>query len=174
MNQLFFDNWDGILRVLITTVIAYFLVILMLRISGKRTLAKMNAFDTIVTIALGSILGSVILNKSTPIAEGLLAIALLIFLQFVITSITVRSRFFKKIISNTPTLIYYKGELLHPTMKKERISIGEINKSVREAGHANFDDIDAIVLETTGDITIITNNKEERNSAMTDVKSSKF
>ena len=81
MDQIFFNNWEGVFRVAVTTIITYLLVVIMLRISGKRTLAKMNAFDTVVTIALGSILGSVILNKSTPIAEGMAAIGLLILLH---------------------------------------------------------------------------------------------
>lgn len=155
MEYIFFDGWDGIIRVIITTIVAYFVVIAMLRISGKRTLAKMNAFDFIVTIALGSILGAVILNKKIPLAEGLFAVALLICLQYLITFISVRSRGFKKFISSDPTLLFYKGNMLNKVLKKERISIGEVYKSVREAGEANFENIDAIVLEATGDITII-------------------
>lgn len=171
MDLLFFDDWNGFFRTAITTVVAYILVIIMLRISGKRTLAKMNAFDFVVTIALGSILASVILSKSIPLAEGILAIGLLIVLQFCITSITVRSKKFKKIISSDPTLLYYNGEILHKTLKKERVAVEEIYKSIRESGHASFDNINAIILETTGDITIIRNkNNNGDNGAMKDVK----
>ncbi len=155
MKNIFFDDWDGIIRVAITTVLAYIVVIIMLRISGKRTLAKMNAFDFVVTIALGSILGAMILNKKIPLLEGLLAVALLISLQYVITFISVRSKIFKKIISSNPTLLLYKGEFLNAVMKKERITESEIYKSVREAGIPGIAGIDAIILESTGDITIL-------------------
>ena len=174
MEDLFFTDWTGLLRIAVTTVIAYFLVVFMLRISGKRTLAKMNAFDFVVTIALGSILSTVILNKSTPIFEGLLAIALLILLQFFITSLTVRSKVFKKFVSSSPTLLFYNGDLLLSEMKNMRVSQDEINKSVREAGHSGFTTVNAIVMESTGDITVIGKDKDEISTdAMEDIENFK-
>lgn len=171
MEQVFFNGWDGVLRVSFSTVIAYILVVVMLRISGKRTLAKMNAFDFIVTIALGSILGSVILNKSTPLAEGLIAIAILILLQYIITFISVRSSPFKKFISSNPTLLYYDGKLLQNALRKQRVSKEEINKSVREAGFSSFEKVQAIVIESTGDITVISKSENAAsNSAMDDIQ----
>lgn len=171
MDQIFFDNWNGVFRVAVTTIVAYILVVLMLRISGKRTLAKMNAFDTVVTIALGSILSSVILSKSTPIAEGITAIGLLILLQYIITFITVRNNYFKKIISSNPTLLFYDGKLLKDAMKKQRVSEEEINKSVREAGFSSLNQIKAIILESTGDITVINNTDHSTSqNAMEDIE----
>ena len=142
MENVFFDNWSGVFRVALITVIAYLVLIVLLRVSGKRTLAKMNAFDFIVTIALGSILGAVILNKSIPLSEGLLAIVLLISLQFCFTYISVRSEKFKNIITSNPTLLYYRGNFFEKVLKKERITKDFINKSVRTAGFSNFSEID--------------------------------
>lgn len=171
MEYIFFDGWSGIVRIAITTVIAYFIVIFLLRISGKRTLAKMNAFDFVVTIALGSILGGVILNKNIPIAEGLTAIAFLIALRFLLTSLSVPSKKFKKMISSSPTLLYYKHQLLNKVLKKERITIDEFHKAVREAGFINFDEIFAVVLETTGDITVIAkDNGSNSSDIMSDIE----
>ncbi|UJF30757.1 DUF421 domain-containing protein [Kaistella sp. 97-N-M2] len=159
MEYTFFESWDGILRITVTTILAYIVVIIMLRISGKRTLAKMNAFDFIVTIALGSILSSLILSKDTPLAEGLLAIALLIALQYCFTYISLRSKKFKDLISNDPVLLFYKGHFFKKVLREERVSQQHINKSVREAGFPNLDKIEAIVLEPTGDITVISKNE---------------
>lgn len=155
MEKIFFDTWDGLFRIAITTIVAYLLIILILRISGKRTLAKMNAFDFVVTIALGSILGAVILNKNIPLTEGLLALILLISLQYLFTFLSVRNEKFKKLISSSPTLVFYNDQILHHILKKERITVNELHKSVREAGFSNFEKIAAIVLEPTGDITVI-------------------
>lgn len=163
MKYIFFDGWVGILRVVVTTITAYILLIIMLRISGKRTLAKMNAFDFVVTIALGSILGSVILNKSVPLVEGLLAAGLLIFLQYCITYISVRDKKFKKFISSNPTLLLYNGNLLPQAMLKSRISLPEINKAVREAGIISLSDVNFIVLESTGDLTVIGETSTQNN-----------
>lgn len=173
MEEIFFSGWEGVLRVATSTICAYILVVVMLRISGKRTLAKMNAFDFIVTIALGSILGSVILNKTTPIIEGLTAIAILISLQYFITFISVRSNFFKQIISSTPTLLFYDGKILDAALKQQRVSRSEINKSIREAGYSGFEKISAIILESTGDITVISKETLSSKEAMTDIQSLK-
>lgn len=73
MKNIFFDSWESIFRTTVITILAYVLLIFLLRVSGKRTLSKMNAFDFIVTIALGSTLATVMLNKNVAFADGILA-----------------------------------------------------------------------------------------------------
>ena len=85
------------------------MVLLLLRVSGKRTLTKMNAFDLVVTVALGSTLATVLLTKSVALAEGLTAFVLLIFLQFVLTWLSVRSRAVSRLVKSEPTLLVYQG-----------------------------------------------------------------
>lgn len=85
MTKIFFDNWESLYRTFFITIMAYFALIFLLRISGKRSLSKMNAFDFIITVALGSTLATVLLNKSVALADGVLAFALLIGLQYIIT-----------------------------------------------------------------------------------------
>ena len=85
------------------------MVLLLLRVSGKRTLTKMNAFDLVVTVALGSMLATVLLTRSVALAEGLTAFVLLIFLQFVLTWLSVRSRAVSRLVKSEPTLLVYQG-----------------------------------------------------------------
>ena len=85
------------------------LLLLLLRVSGKRTLTKMNAFDLVVTVALGSTLATVLLTKSVALAEGLTAFVLLIFLQFVLTWLFVRSQAASRLVKSEPTLLVYQG-----------------------------------------------------------------
>ena len=155
MDQIFFNNWQSLGRTFIITILGYILMIFFLRISGKRTLSKMNAFDFIVTIALGSSLATVALNKNVPLAEGGLVFFLLIFLQFLITWISVRTEMFKELITSQPVLLFYKGRLLKDVMKKERITEEELYMSLRKEGVGELEKVDAIVLETTGDIVVI-------------------
>jgi len=155
MNKLFFDSWESIVRTLVITVSAYFCLILLLRISGKRTLSKMNAFDFVVTIALGSTLATVLLNKSVSLADGVLAFFLLIALQYLITWLSVRYKSISQLVKATPTLLVYKGQMLHYVMKKERVTEDEIHAIVREKGLDSIQDADAIVLETDGSLTVV-------------------
>ena len=155
MDNIFFDTWQSIGRTFIITILAYLIMIVTLRVSGKRTLSKMNAFDFIVTVALGSSLATVALNKNIPLADGALVFFLLIFLQLVITWLSVRIKKVKKIVTSQPALLLFKGKILNDILKKERITIEEIYMAAREKGITELQDIDVIVLETTGDITII-------------------
>lgn len=157
MNKIFFDNWDSIVRTLIITLLAYITLILLLRISGKRTLSQMNAFDFIITIALGSAFATVTLNKDVTLADGVLVFALLIGLQYLITWLSARSKKIKKLITSEPSLLLYRGEFIEGALKKERITTEEIYVAVRKKGIEHLKDVDAVILETAGEITVIPN-----------------
>jgi uncharacterized membrane protein YcaP (DUF421 family) len=88
---MFFDNWMGLGRVLVVGTLAYLALVLTLRVSGKRTLSKLNAFDLVVTVALGSTLATVLLTEDVALAEGILAFGLLALLKFVPAWLSVRS-----------------------------------------------------------------------------------
>lgn len=162
MTSIFFDSWQSLGRTFIITILAYAILIIFLRVSGKRTLSKMNAFDFIVTIALGSSLATVALNKNVPLADGALAFLLLVFLQYMITWISVRKSAFKDLITSQPILLLYKGRLLKDVLKKERVTIEELQMVARKAGVEDLNSIDAIVMETTGDLVVISNLSSDK------------
>ena len=152
---MFFDGWGGLARVALVGVLAYAGLVLLLRISGKRTLSKMNAFDLVVTVALGSTLATILLSSSVALAEGLLAFALLIFLQFAVTWVSVRSRVVRRLVKNEPRLLAYEGEFLHDAMRAERVTEEEVEAAVRQQGIGDLGDVGAAVLETDGSVTVV-------------------
>lgn len=91
----------------------------------------------------------------TPLADGVTAILLFIGFQFLLTWLSVRIKTIKKLITSSPSLLFYKGEFLYPAMKKERITVEEIYSNAWQKGMASLDEVDMIILETTGDITFI-------------------
>ena len=153
---MFFDNWLGLLRVLVVTPLAYAALVLMLRISGKRTLSKMNAFDLVVTIALGSTFASVLLTKSVALLEGLLAFALLIGLQWAVARLSVRSARWRGLVKSEPRLLVLRGELLEGAMREERISADDVKAAVRATGNASLQAVEAVVLEADGSVSVVT------------------
>jgi len=132
---MFFNSWEGIWRILIVGLLSYAALVLLLRVSGKRTLSKMNAFDLVVTVALGSILATILLNKKVALLEGISAFFILIFLQYLVAWISVRSNRFKKLIKSNPQLLFYKGQYLHEKINNERILEVEILQAARSSGH---------------------------------------
>ncbi|MDQ1254567.1 MAG: hypothetical protein QG646_3837 [Euryarchaeota archaeon] len=95
---LFFNSWNDLVRVLVLGILGYISLVLLLIVSGNRTLSKLNAFDFVITIALGSTFGSLLLNKSVALVEGVTTFAVLIGLQYTVSWITIRSDTVKRII----------------------------------------------------------------------------
>lgn len=152
---MFFDSWFGLLRVVVVGILAYAGLVLMLRTSGKRTLSKMNAFDLIVTVALGSTLATVLLSNSVPLAEGLLALALLIALQFAITYLSLRSERVQQFVKAQPRLLVHRGRLLPDALRAERVTREEIWAALRADGLGGVEDAHAVVLETDGTFSVL-------------------
>jgi uncharacterized membrane protein YcaP (DUF421 family) len=150
-----FDSWAGLGRVLLVGTLAYAALVLLLRVSGKRTLTKLNAFDLVVTVALGSTLATVLLSKSVALVEGVLALALLISLQYAIAWLSVRSPRFQAFVKAEPTLLLHRGRFLERALQAERITREEILAALRATGAADVGEIAAVVLETDGSISVI-------------------
>ncbi|CAA9346947.1 MAG: FIG00828647: hypothetical protein [uncultured Nocardioidaceae bacterium] len=152
---MFFDSWYGVLRVVVMGVCAYATLLAMVRISGKRTLAKLNAFDLVVTVALGSTLASVLLSSTVSLAEGVTALAMLVGLQYAVAQASVRSRRIGRLVRSDPTLILYRGHLLASAMRDERVTEAEVLQVLRQQGAGSVADVGALVLETDGSFSLV-------------------
>ncbi|HUG76098.1 MAG TPA: YetF domain-containing protein [Burkholderiales bacterium] len=155
MEAIFFSGWDGLLRTLVVGVLAYVVLVGFLRLSGKRTLSKMNAFDLVVTVALGSTLATILLSKDVALAEGALAFALLIGLQFVVTWSSVRARWIRRWVTGEPRMLLYRGECLPAALRSARVTQDEVLAAVRAAGLLALEDAEAVVLETDGSFSVV-------------------
>jgi len=150
-----FDDWAGLGRVLVVGPLAYAALVAILRISGKRTLTKLNAFDLVVTVALGSTLATVLLSKSVALAEGVLAMALLVFLQFAITWLAVRVSWVNGLIKSEPTLLLHNGRFLEQALAAQRVTKDDVLSALRSSGAGDLTEINAVVLETDGSMSVL-------------------
>lgn len=166
---MFFESWSGLARIIIIGVCAYLALLVLLRVSGKRTLSKMNAFDFVITVALGSTLATIILSRDTPLAEGVLALGLLIFLQFAITWLAVRSQAINRLVKTEPRLLLHRGAFLHSVMKAERIPEEEVFQALRTQGIASPAEVEAVVLETDGTLSVVKKPSAGESGALADV-----
>lgn len=152
---MFFNSFADIARTVIVAVLAYVALVLLLRISGKRTLSKMNAFDLIMTVALGSTLATAILSKEVALAEGVTAFAMLVLLQFVVTWLSVRLPWVRRIVTSEPTLLVYQGQFLEEAMRYQRVLRAEVQAAIREQGLPSVQSVEAVVLETDGSFSVM-------------------
>lgn len=164
--HIFFDGWQGIVRTLVLGVLAYAMLVIYLRLSGLRTLSKMNAFDFIVTIALGSTLAAILLSKEVTLAEGAVAVGTLVGLQFLVTWVSVRARWVRKAITGEPLLLLYEGQLLEDALKRARVTPDEIHTALRGAGLQGMQNAHAVVLETDGTFTVLPQGEQKGTSSL--------
>lgn len=155
MEKVFFDSWDSIVRTLIISFGAYIGLVLLLRVAGNRPLTQLNAFDFIVNVAIGSTLATVMLNKDVVLLDGLLAFAMLVGLQMLISYLNRKSLAFNKIIKTRSVLLFYDGEFLHDEMEKHLLTRDELLQAVRAHGVSGLEQVKAIILETNGSFSII-------------------
>lgn len=152
---MFFHDVDSLVRTLLIGSLAYLTLIVVLRISGKRTLSKWNAFDFVVTVAFGSTLASLLLSQDTSLAQGVLAFALLVVWQFVITWLAVRVPLVRRWVKAKPTLLLFKGEFRDRALAQERVTRGEVRAALRMHGVGSILNTHAVVLETDGSFSVI-------------------
>ncbi|MEZ5288712.1 MAG: DUF421 domain-containing protein [Vicinamibacterales bacterium] len=166
MDSILFDGWSALLRVLVAGVLAYLGLILFLRVSGKRTLAKMNAFDLVVTVSLGSTLATTILSHDVTVAQGGAALALLIGLQFAITWSSVRSPWVRRLVTGEPAVLLHRGQCVADAMRRSRVTESEIRMAIRSSGIAAVEDVEAVVLETDGSFSVVRRSQDGRASSL--------
>ena len=169
-SKLFFDNWDTILRTVIAAVIAYSALVALLRISGKRTLAQLNAFDWVVSVAFGSTLATIMLNADVALAEGLVALTMLILLQWIVARLSIAWPQFKNITRSEARLLLENGDFLKDVMHRERVTESEIEEAVRNQGFGSLALVAAVVLETDGSFSVISHDNVGDGSALRSLK----
>ena len=152
---MFFETWSGLGRVVLITSCAYAALIIVLRISGKRTLGKMNAFDLAVTVAIGSTLATVLLSKDVALAEGVLAFVMLAGLQWAVTRASVRWDRFRRLVRSEPRLLVENGKYLDDAIAVERLTRSEVDQAIRNSGIGRIEQVAAAVLETDGSFSVI-------------------
>ena len=165
-GSIVFDGISGIARVVVCAVAGYAALVALLRISGKRTLSDMNAFDFVVTVALGSILATTILNSTVALAEGIAALVTLVALQALVAFFAARSQAVRKAVKSEPTLLVRHGTLLADAVRAARLSEAEILAAVRASGEADLAGVAAVVLETNGDLSVIPQRADRAGAAL--------
>ncbi|GAA4224421.1 uncharacterized membrane protein YcaP (DUF421 family) [Sagittula marina] len=155
ISDMLYQGWQDIFRTVFVGVLGYAALITMLRISGKRTLAKLNAFDLVVTVAIGSVLATILLSEDVALAEGIAALFTLIGLQWALARASMASDTLARVVRSEPRLLMHKGEILHQALHDERILKNELMTVIRSAAPADPDKVTAVILETDGSFSVI-------------------
>ncbi len=151
---MWFDSWSDLGRILVVGPLAYVALVTVLRTSGARTLSKLNAFDLVVTVALGSTLATVLLSSDVSLAEGVLGLLVLVVLQYVVSWASLRWPAVEGVVKSEPVMLYRRG-FLRQAMRRARVTEDEVRQAARSSGRASLEEVSAVVLETDGSLSVL-------------------
>ena len=142
-------------KVLISIIAIFTVMIIITRISGLRTFAKMSSFDFASTIAVGSVLAAIILNPDQSLLKGGIALGGIIAFQTLFALLVRKSTFFKNLATNDPLLLMKDGKILYKNLEKSNVGEGDLIAKLREANVLDYSEVRAVVLESTGDMSVL-------------------
>ncbi len=116
---------------------AYAIMVVVLRVSGKRTLASLNAFDLVVTVALGSVLATIALSSEVSLVEGLTAILVLVAAQSAVSWLSVHAAPVRRFVRSEASVVFAGGKFDTASMSRARLTKGEICQAIRSSGHGD-------------------------------------
>ena len=164
---MFFDGWSDLVQIALKAVMSYAFLILLLRVTGKRTLSQMNAFDFIVTVAIGSTFAATLLNASVSATEGFAAFTALVLLQAAVAWASAHSSSVESIVKSVPTVLVWEGRVLDEVLRRERVTEAEVLAACRAAGVLSVGQVQALVLETAGTFSVLERRERPLSGAHT-------
>lgn len=146
---------EAVLMVLLTTVGIYLSLIILTRLAGLRSFSKMSGFDFAMTVAIGSVIASTVLTEDPPLLQAAAALAMLYGAQLLVAILRVRSKAVSRAVDNEPLLLMHGPEVLHHNLRRARVTEADLRAKLREANVLDPREIRAVVLETTGDVSVL-------------------
>ena len=147
-------DWTTAGLVALSGVAIFVAVIAVARTMGLRTFSKMSSFDFAITIATGSLVASVAAT-STSLADGVIALAVLYGCQWIVAQLRRRTSFGSRLFDNQPILLMRDGRMLDDNLTSARVTEEDVVAKLREANVLRLSDVRAVVLETTGDVSVL-------------------
>ena len=125
------------------------------RLVGLRSFSKMSSFDFAVTVAFGSVLASAVLTEHPPLLQSIVALAVLFGIQYVVAAARANSGWMASAVDNAPMLIMAGSEVLHDNLKRAQMTEQDLYAKLREANVTRPDQVRAVVMESTGDVSVL-------------------
>lgn len=154
-STLFWDGWEPVVHSLVMVVCGFVALVLILRVSGPRTMAKMTPLDFIVAVTIGSAFGRTLTATSVPLAQTVLVLALLVTLQWIFSAARARSARIRSLLDTAPVLLYYRGEMQHRALQRHRLLEEDVHTAARQSGKGSLEDVAAVILQQDGTLGAI-------------------
>ena len=156
MNLDYFTKDIGLIpEIIIGTIAVYAAVIIYTRIFGLKSFSKMTGFDFVNTIAIGNLIGMTIATSNPKLLLGILLIGLLYLANYLVSLARFKNKAIRSALDNSPVMIMKDGKILEDNMNSVEITEDELRGKLREANVIQLSQVKAVILETTGDISVL-------------------
>lgn len=155
MDNWIIENFGVILKALISVFAIFVVMIIITRVAGLRTFAKMSSLDFASTIALGTILSTVIMNEGQSLLKGGVAIAAIVAFQFLFSFLIRKADIFSKLFTNSPLLLMKDGQFIEENLSSANVAKSDAIAKLREANVIQLSEVKAMIMESTGDISVL-------------------
>lgn len=139
----------------IRTAILYLLVVLTMRLMGKRQIGELQPYEFVITIMISDLASLPMQDTRLPLLQGIIPIITLLFLKTVLTQIGLKFQCTRKFVDGEPCILIYKGKINYSTLKKQQLNIDELLEELRLANYFNLDEIQYAILENDGQMSIL-------------------
>ena len=148
-------NWHAVLEIILRTTVIYVLVLLGIRLTGKREVGQMTPFDLTLLLLLSNSVQNAMTGPDTSLVGGIVAATVLLLLNYVLAEVSGLNRRFRRLIQGSPTLLIHNGQVVQTHMAKEHVSIDELFRQLREHGCSGPQEVALAVLEVDGSVSVL-------------------
>lgn len=154
----FWTGWSPIWHTLLIGLVGYLTLVILLRGTGPRTMAKMTPLDFVIAVTIGSAFGRVLTAVDVSLVQALVALVLLVIVQWVLATIRSRSHLMRRLLDSPPVLLYYDGALQRKALRRHRLTEADVHTAARQSGHGSLQDLQAVILHQDGSLGVIAGN----------------
>ncbi|WP_085829535.1 YetF domain-containing protein [Clostridium massiliodielmoense] len=145
--------------VLVRTIILYILVVIVMRLMGKRQISQLEPFELVIAIMISDLASLPMQDLRIPLIHGIIPIITLLVMQSIITLLELKSEKFSSILTGIPSILIERGKINIKELRNQRIGFNDLIEKIRLCGYYNISDIEYAILETSGQLSIIPKSK---------------
>ena len=152
--------------VLIRTIFLYFLVILVMRLMGKRQIGELQPYEFVITIMISDLAALPMQDTRLPLILDIIPIITLLFIKTILTQLQLKSQFTRKILEGEPCILVCKGKINYKALKKQQINLDELMEELRLAGYFDLNEIEYAILENNGQLSFLTSQSSSSSASV--------
>lgn len=161
--------------VLLRTIFLYVLVVIVMRLMGKRQIGELQPYEFVITIMISDLAALPMQDTRLPLLLGIIPIITLLFVKTLLSQLQLKSQLARRVIEGEPCIMVYKGKVNFNALKKQQINLDELMEELRLAGHFDLEDIEYAILENNGQLSFLTStDSKDANSLLSSQNAEKY